>query len=515
LKNIPSIAASVALLGLTVLTVALLVRPAADLDLWRVGTMALAWVAVLVTGLAARGGLLIPTARGESSQDESPAAKTPAAETPAAQTPAAETPAAKTPAVETPAVEAPAAYTPHAETSEAITSEAKRSEDQRSEHTRSESRRSEDAASARRAEVQSAALFDFARDVHATLESDKLRLLISHRLPLLLGVRDVWIVARLGSQQQLIVPSLSGANATMLVSDEPRHWATYPMKADDRAIGVMGAALPEGGFTDHEHKLFKTVASLVAQALSTATAFEAMREASLVDPLTGCATRAEGGRRLEAELRRAQRSGTTLAVLMLDLDHFKSINDRFGHKTGDAALTVLGETLLTTLRASDVRCRWGGEEFLLVLPDANVERAQRAADKLRQTIARTPVGAGDQVINVTASIGLTLSTPGETDVQRLITRADTALYDAKRTGRNRTSIILATAASRTRATDRATPEPTPVPAYQDRVASAAGESKRPWNGVERRDPNRRDRRGVPGPGRRSTDWVVAGPRRDQ
>jgi diguanylate cyclase (GGDEF)-like protein len=512
LKNIPSIAASVAVLGLIVLTVALLVRP--DLDLWRVGTMALAWVAVLVTGLAARDGLLITTTRVEPSQAEPSQVEPSRAETSLADT-SHEKSHAEKPHAEKPQAEKPQPETSQDTKSEDRKPEGERPEEQRSERQKPDKTRSEDAASARRADVLSAALFDFARDLHATLESDKLRLLISHRLPLLLGVRDVWIVARLGTHQQLIVPSQSGADPATLVSDEPRQWATYPMKADDRTIGLMGAALPEGGFTEHEHRLFKTVASLVAQALSTATAFEAMREASLVDPLTGCATRAEGGRRLEAELRRAQRSGTTLAVLMLDLDHFKSINDRFGHKTGDAALTVLGETLLTTLRASDVRCRWGGEEFLLVLPDANVERAQRAADKLRQTIARTPVGAGDQVITVTASIGLTLSTPGETDVQRLITRADTALYDAKRTGRNRTSIILATAASRTRATDRATPEPAPAAAYQDRTRSMAGESRRPWNGVERRDPNRRDRRGVPGPGRRSTDWVVAGPRRDQ
>jgi diguanylate cyclase (GGDEF)-like protein len=239
-----------------------------------------------------------------------------------------------------------------------------------------------------------------------------------------------------------------------------------------------------------------------------------MREASLVDPLTGCATRAEGSRRLEAELRRAQRSRTSLAVLMLDLDHFKSINDRFGHKTGDAALTAVGETLLTTLRASDVRCRWGGEEFLLVLPDANVERAQRAADKLRQRIASTPIGVGDQVVSVTASIGLTLSVGDETDAQLLITRADSAMYEAKRTGRNRTSIVLAgPAAGRRSAIQRADdPAAYTEPLIRgDLVTEPAGHE---WDGVERRDPHRRDRRGTPSPGRRATDAAVSGPWRD-
>jgi diguanylate cyclase (GGDEF)-like protein len=436
LKHIPSIIACIAALGLIALTGALIVRPVADLSLWRVGTMALAWVAVLATGLASRDRVVPAPVDDEPSEPE---------------------------------------------------------------------------VTIRRPDPGSIALFDFARDVHATLESDKLRLLISRRLPLLLGVRDVWIVARLGSRQQLIVPSLSGADPITLVSDEPREWATYPMKADGRTIGLMGVALPDGGFTDQQQKLFKTVAPLVAQALATASAFEAMREASLVDPLTGCATRAEGARRLEAELRRAQRSGTTLGVLMMDLDHFKSINDRFGHKTGDSALTALGETLLTTLRASDVRCRWGGEEFLLVLPDVNVERAQRAADKLRQRIANTPIGAGDQVIHVTASVGLTLSASGEIDAQQLIARADIGLYDAKRTGRNRTSIVLAADAPRRHEPvqqPRATRETASV-AHGDRGESTSGARAGGWDGVERRDASRRDRRAIPGPGRRSTDGVVA------
>ena len=441
MKNIPSIVAFVAALGLLALTAAVIVRPAADLDLWRGGTMALAWVVVLATGLAARERVAMSTA---------------------------------------------------------IASE--------------EPPRHDDMP--RRPDTASIALFDFAREVHGTLESDKLRLLISRRLPLLLGVRDVWIVARLGTRQQIILPAASGVDPMILVSDEPRHWATFPMKSDGRTIGLMGAALPDGGFTEAQQKLFKNVASLLAQALSTATAFETMREASLVDPLTGCATRAEGSRRLEAELRRAQRSRTSLAVLMLDLDHFKSINDRFGHKTGDAALTAVGETLLTTLRASDVRCRWGGEEFLLVLPDANVERAQRAADKLRQRIASTPIGVGDQVVSVTASIGLTLSVGDETDAQSLITRADAAMYEAKRNGRNRTSIVLAgPAAGRRSAVQRAEDSPVhtePVVRAEPGDEPAADE----WDGVERRDPHRRDRRRTPSPGRRATDAVVSGRWRD-
>ncbi len=438
MKNTPSIIALVAALGLVALTIAAVFRPVADL--WHVGTMALAWVAVLASALAAHDRVSEATDTGEQAPD-----------------------------------------LPERRPQMRPASGAPVSPD------------------------SSPQLLEFARELHATLESDRLRLLIARRLPSLLGLRDVWIVARFGNRQQIIVPSGPGAEGGLpIVSDEARQWSTYPMRADGQTVGLLGVGLPTGGFTDRDHRLFKLVASLVAQSLSTANAFETMREASLVDPLTGCATRAEGARRFEAELRRAHRSGTSLAVLMLDLDHFKSINDRYGHKAGDAVLSAVGDTLLTTLRASDVRCRWGGEEFLLVLPDSNVERAQRAADKLRRRIASTPVGADDRVVHVTASIGLTLSQPDETDIQQLTARADAALYDAKRLGRNCVRIVLAGSAAPSRDTEPAPPADDDVVASGHTVAAVVPRVKN-WDGTERRDTVRRDRRRLPSPGRRETD----------
>ena len=349
-------------------------------------------------------------------------------------------------------------------------------------------------------------LLEFARELHGTLQSDQLRLLIARRLPTILGRRDVWVVARFGTRQHIIVPSDAGEDSVKLLSDEPRQWATFPMKTDGQTIGVLGTAVPPDGVSPRDHRLFTSVADLVAQSLSTANAFETMREASLVDPLTGCATRAEGVRRFEAELRRADRSHTSLAVLMLDLDHFKSINDRFGHNTGDAVLSAVGEMLLSTLRASDVRCRWGGEEFLLVLPDSSIERARRASDGLRQRIANTPVRAGEHTVRVTASIGITLTRPGESDVQKLLARADAALYHAKSEGRNRIKFVLGDYKG-----EAAVPPPPMGRSAEGRPAvgrPAAAER----TGPERRDPTRQDRRRIPSPGRRWTDTeVLAGP----
>ena len=287
------------------------------------------------------------------------------------------------------------------------------------------------------------AVLEFAQQTLGALQGDRLRLMIAQQLPALLRREDVWVVANIGTHQQVILPARPGdEQPRQLLGDEPGQWATFPLKADGQTVGVLGVETSKRGITAREWRMLTAVSGVLARALKTSEAFEAMREATLVDPLTGCATRAEGMRRFEAELRRAERSKTSLGVLMIDLDHFKSINDRYGHNTGDAVLSAVGETLLSTLRASDIRCRWGGEEFLIVLPESTIERARSAAEALRQRIANTTVRDGANTVHVTTSVGITITRPGETDIPRLLGRADAALYQAKSEGRNRIVVAL-------------------------------------------------------------------------
>jgi diguanylate cyclase (GGDEF)-like protein len=124
-----------------------------------------------------------------------------------------------------------------------------------------------------------------------------------------------------------------------------------------------------------------------------------------------------------------------MAVLMLDLDQFKSINDRFGHAAGDAMLAVVGRTIMRTLRATDVRVRWGGEEFLVVLPETDLPRAQVVAKGLLREISAATVATPSGPVGSTVSIGITISRQGETDAAAMLRRADTALYRAKAAGR--------------------------------------------------------------------------------
>jgi diguanylate cyclase (GGDEF)-like protein len=447
--------AVIAAAGLLVLTVSMVIRPAAYAQPWQGVTIVLAWVAILASALAARA----------HQEDIDSLADAPPAPHLAAASPA-------------PSRTAP----PRPSVAEAIPT--------------------------------ASALVEFAQELHGTLQNDRLRHLIARRLPSIVGRREVWVVARFGTRQHIIVPSEGNAvPPPAMLTDSARQWITFPMKVEGESIGVLGVGLQTGELSEREHRVLTIVAALVGQSLATVNSFEAMREASLVDPLTGCATRAEGLRRFEAELRRADRSRTSLAVLMLDLDHFKNINDRFGHNTGDAVLSAVGEMLMSTLRASDVRCRWGGEEFLLVLPDSSIERARRASEALRQRIASTPVRVGRHAVQVTASIGITLTRLGEADMQKLLGRADAALYHAKSQGRNRIKFVLGDYQGEVVAAPRA---PAPAATVTASAAAASNDvpaSRDPQRDVpERRDPQRRDRRRIPSPGRRRTDPdVLTGP----
>lgn len=152
------------------------------------------------------------------------------------------------------------------------------------------------------------------------------------------------------------------------------------------------------------------------------------------DVLTGLANRRHFQQRLGQERARSQRNGRGFALALLDLDHFKHINDQHGHDAGDAALRHAAQVLTRLLRKGDLLGRWGGEEFIVLMPDTNLAQAQMAADRMREALADQPLVFEHQHINVLASIGVACSDIG--DNHDLIRNADAALYVAKKRGRN-------------------------------------------------------------------------------
>jgi len=207
-----------------------------------------------------------------------------------------------------------------------------------------------------------------------------------------------------------------------------------------QAYRIIGGA-PQP-LTTEQRNLIGAVATVMGIGVKNMQLFLQTRELSLRDSLTGCFNRGYVIEALDAELHRSRRTGAPLSILMFDVDHFKAVNDRLGHLRGDDLLSAIGEQLGRSLRTSDIRCRYGGDEFLVVLPDTPTLGAQKVADLLRQDLAKVTVGADANRMAVTVSIGVAAAIPGELDAKALIQRADEAMYRAKRAGRNRLCLVM-------------------------------------------------------------------------
>jgi diguanylate cyclase (GGDEF)-like protein len=162
-----------------------------------------------------------------------------------------------------------------------------------------------------------------------------------------------------------------------------------------------------------------------------------LEKLSTTDPLTGCFNRRELQRRLDEEIRRSGRAGTALSCLCIDIDHFKEVNDTFGHPSGDEVLRRVAVSLGGRIRSTDCLCRSGGEEFTLLLSCCNATAAIAMAEQLRLAIAAVEIPTAAGMISVTISLGVTGYRPGRDDAESLLSRADRALYQAKALGRNR------------------------------------------------------------------------------
>ncbi|HKZ81347.1 MAG TPA: sensor domain-containing diguanylate cyclase [Pyrinomonadaceae bacterium] len=190
-------------------------------------------------------------------------------------------------------------------------------------------------------------------------------------------------------------------------------------------------------WADNELLLLHTVADQLAVAVNQAHMFAQMQQQALTDGLTGCYNRRQFELQLERDLHLATRNRQPLSLIILDLDNFKDINDRAGHEIGDLALRLLADSLRAELRAVDTAARYGGDEFIVILPQANTEGAMIVAERLRARIEQTEVpGFGP----VTASFGLATFPAHASSRDTLVVAADRALYNSKHSGRNRVSM---------------------------------------------------------------------------
>ena len=182
--------------------------------------------------------------------------------------------------------------------------------------------------------------------------------------------------------------------------------------------------------------LAERVALMEQDALIVRENLEEQRQKALIDPLTGLPNRAAWTERLEQEVEQWQRHGNSLLIAMLDLDHFKRINDNYGHLAGDRVLKLIASVLRKRIRGSDFIARFGGEEFVLLVPDTPLAAGAKLAEALRAAIEACPFHFKGEPLTVTVSMGMTAFKPGERS-ELVLKRADEALYRAKNAGRNR------------------------------------------------------------------------------
>jgi diguanylate cyclase (GGDEF)-like protein len=233
-----------------------------------------------------------------------------------------------------------------------------------------------------------------------------------------------------------------------LPSPPPPAYVCTPLVAQGNSLGVLYVAREQqgdesaSGLNQAKQRLADTVAAQLGLGLSNVRLREILRSQSIHDPLTGLFNRRYMAETLEREIHRARRTGSPLALLMVDVDGFKHQNDALGHDAGDAILIELAALLQRSLRKEDIACRYGGEEFVLVLPDASLDNAARRGEQLRDAVARMRVPYKDALLGpVTVSIGVADFPEHGPDGASLLKSADTALYEAKKAGRDR--VVLA------------------------------------------------------------------------
>jgi diguanylate cyclase (GGDEF)-like protein len=269
---------------------------------------------------------------------------------------------------------------------------------------------------------------------------------------------DVELIQTLDPTQALSLALLHGPDLVLLDVDMPgrsgfdvcQELKTNPHTAPipiiflsgklDQATKVAGL---DFGAIDYVTKPFDPVElrARVRSGLRIKSLQDQLLALARIDELTGLWNRAYLNSRLEQELAAARRSQRPLSLVMCDVDHFKRVNDTYGHAAGDVVLRSIAGRIQASLRASDVACRYGGEEFALILPGIDAQGAAVAAERIREAIAATPVDAGAASLQMSVSLGFVDSAMFDASLEptpgALIEHADAALYAAKRGGRNR------------------------------------------------------------------------------
>ena len=227
-----------------------------------------------------------------------------------------------------------------------------------------------------------------------------------------------------------------------------RSLLVLPLIVQDRAVGTMIIGHHESGeFPTQRREMLEVVANQVAVTMQNARLYSKMEEMAKFDGLTGLANRRSFESKLKQAMARHKRAGRTFGLVLIDIDHFKSVNDTYGHPVGDEVLRKVGAVFSEEMREIDVPARYGGEEFVLILEDTDLEGARQVADRIRVAISELEFQTDQGLLQCTISLGIAVGPWDSDEPHTLVDLADQALYHSKENGRNQVSVYREVVAS--------------------------------------------------------------------
>jgi len=271
-------------------------------------------------------------------------------------------------------------------------------------------------------DIDSEKLLELASALQTSLDVEALIEIFSKHLATLVKFRGVGY-----ANQQ--------AGIDVTIGDTGRHRSDYPLALDGEALGELGV-FSSAALSASRNKAVETFVASLLHPLRNALMYREAINASVRDPLTGVNNRSSFREVLDREVDLSRRHGVPLSLIMLDVDRFKSINDKHGHVVGDMALKSIANCMRSCIRESDILFRYGGEEFCIALANTNLAGARKLAERVRRALEILVVRTSGVRLHVTASFGVaTLSE--DDDAAHLVEKADHSLYRAKAQGRNR------------------------------------------------------------------------------
>ena len=219
-------------------------------------------------------------------------------------------------------------------------------------------------------------------------------------------------------------------------------FVTIPLKIEKEIVGVLNINDGEqDSFEESSLEMVLDISDFISMSVSNAILYEQTKQLAVTDGLTGISNRPNMEQALQNEFERSMRYGAPLSVVLLDVDHFKGVNDTYGHQKGDEILVAVASLLKKVCRTNDIAARYGGEEFLMILPQSNAQGAFKIAERVREEMMKMNFTGNESNFSVTTSCGVAeLDRDFIKNTDQLIAMADHALYDAKTGGRNKTII---------------------------------------------------------------------------